>query len=293
MKGWLVVNGYLNSPKFEEIYRWLIEAAKNQGIELRRITNDQLSSILPISSDRVSWRELPDFVLFWDKDINLARALEREGFRLYNSAEAIEICDDKALTFIKLKGLDIKMPKTFCAPMTFEKEYRDYTFVLQIEGNIGYPMIIKENQGSFGEQVYLVNNYYEAVEKIKEIGHHRFIMQEYIESSKGRDIRINVVGNKVVTAMERINKDDFRANITNGGNMKRYVPTNEQKKMAIQVCKELGLTFAGVDIMFGKDEEPVLCEVNSNAHFKNIYDCTGVNVADKIMEYINRDCNGE
>ena len=56
--------------------------------------------------------------------------------------------------------------------------------------------------------------------------------------------------------------------------------------MALKVCRELKLDFAGVDIMFGKQGEPVLCEVNSNAHFKNIYDCTGVNVADEIMEYI-------
>ena len=181
------------------------------------------------------------------------------------------------------------MPKTYVAPMTFDKEYKDYTFLLQVEGNLGYPMIIKENKGSFGEQVYMVNNYYEAVEKIKSIGHHEFIMQEYIESSKGKDIRIHVVGGKVVTAMERVNENDFRANITNGGVMKPYNPTKEQMDMAIEVCGKLKLDFAGVDIMFGKTGEPILCEVNSNAHFRNIYDCTGVNVADEIMKLIEND----
>ena len=62
--------------------------------------------------------------------------------------------------------------------------------------------------------------------------------------------------------------------------------TKEQAQMAIDVCRELNLDFAGVDIMFGKEGEPVLCEVNSNAHFKNIYDCTGVNVAESILDYI-------
>ena len=162
----------------------------------------------------------------------------------------------------------------------------DYTFLLQVEGSLGYPMVIKENKGSFGEQVYLVNSYYEAVDKIKEIGHHEFIMQEFIESSKGKDVRIHVVGDEIVTAMERVNENDFRANITNGGKMKKYTPTKEQAQMAIDVCRELNLDFAGVDIMFGKEGEPVLCEVNSNAHFKNIYDCTGVNVAESILDYI-------
>lgn len=286
MQGWLIVNGYLKSEKFEEIYRWLIDAAEKEGMKLRKIPNDQLDSILPANPRETNWASRPDFVLFWDKDVKLARLLEREGFRVFNSAEGIEACDDKALTFIKLKNKNIEMPKTFIAPMTFDKEYKDYTFVLQVQGSLGYPMVIKENKGSFGEQVYLVENYYDAVEKIKSIGHDEFIMQEYIESSKGRDVRIHVVGDRVVTAMERRNENDFRANVTNGGKMKMYTPTKEQEEMAVEVCRELGLDFAGVDIMFGKENKPILCEVNSNAHFKNIFDCTGVNVAEHIMKYI-------
>lgn len=291
--GWLVVNGYLRSEKFEEIYQWLVEAARKKECELRIIPNDQLDSILPISPKKVSWKSRPDFVIFWDKDVKLAKMLEAEGFLVFNKAEAIETCDDKALTFLWLKNKDINMPVTFCAPMTFDKEYKDFTFVLQVEGSLGYPMIIKENKGSFGEQVYMVKNYYDAVEKIKKIGHCDFIMQEYIESSKGRDVRIHVVGDKVVTSMKRVNENDFRANITNGGRMEKYEPTNQQKEMALTVCRELGLDFAGVDIMFGKEDEPILCEVNSNAHFKNIFDCTGVNVAEKIVEYIIEKISGK
>lgn len=285
-KGWLVVNGYLQSKKFEEIYCWLERAAQSRGCQLRKIANDQLDSILPISMGKTEWRQRPEFVLFWDKDVRLARTLEAEGFRVFNCAEGIEACDDKALTFIKLKNTDIKMPKTFAAPMTFDKNYKDYTFLLQVERSLGYPMVIKENKGSFGEQVHLIHSYEEGVETIQKIGHCDFIMQEFVEASRGKDVRIHVVGDNVVTAMERTNEKDFRANITNGGTMKPYEPTKAQKEMAIKVCKALKLDFAGVDILFGKDEEPILCEVNSNAHFKNIYDCTGVNVADEIVKYI-------
>ena len=284
--GWLIVNGYLNSPKFDEIYKWVVDAANKQDCQMRIIPNDQLNSILPISSGATDWKVRPDFVLFWDKDVRLARMLEAEGFRVFNSADAIETCDDKALTFIKLKNTDIKMPKTFSAPMTFSKEYSDYTFLLQVEKTIGYPMIIKENNGSFGEQVYKADDFEQALDIINSFGHSDFIMQEMIEASKGRDIRIHVVGDEIVTAMERTNENDFRANITNGGTMKAYEPNEEQKDMAKKVCRELGLDFAGVDIMFGENGEPILCEVNSNAHFKNIFDCTGVNVADSIIKYI-------
>lgn len=286
MFGWLVVNGYLQSDKFNEIYDWLINAAEKKGCRLRKITNDQLDSILKISSGLTDWREKPDFVLFWDKDVRLAKLLEMEGFRVFNNADAIEACDDKALTFIRLKNTDIAMPKTYIAPMTFDKEYKDYTFVMQVQKSLGYPMVIKENKGSFGEQVYLVNNYREAIEVIKRIGHCNFIMQEFVEASIGKDVRIHVVGDKIVTAMKRENKHDFRANITNGGEMKVCKPNDLQCEMAKKVCRYLGLDFAGVDIMYGKNDEPILCEVNSNAHFKNIYECTNVNVAEYIIDYI-------
>ena len=70
--------------------------------------------------------------------------------------------------------------------------------------------------------------------------------------------------------------------------MKPYQPEQAQKAMAQEVCRCLNLDFAGVDILFGENDEPVLCEVNSNAHFKNIYDCTGVNVADAIISHVLR-----
>lgn len=284
--GWLVVNGYLVSEKFDEIYRWLIQAAERQGAALKKLSNDCLTSMLPVSSGETLQWEKPDFVLFLDKDVKLAKMLEAEGLPVFNCASAIETCDDKALTYIRLKNTSVKMPKTFVAPMTFEKSYRDYRFLLPIQETLGYPMVIKENKGSFGEQVYLVNNYEEAVNKIRGIGHDGFLMQEFVESSRGSDVRIHVVGDRVVTAMKRSNLTDFRANITNGGTMEAWNPTKEQEKMAVEVCRKLRLDFAGVDILFGKDGEPLLCEVNSNAHFKNIYDCTGVNVADAIMEHI-------
>ena len=71
--------------------------------------------------------------MFWDKDVNLARMLEREGFRVFNNADGIEACDDKALTFIRLKNKNIKMPKTFIAPMTFDKEYKDILFYFRLK----------------------------------------------------------------------------------------------------------------------------------------------------------------
>lgn len=288
MNGWLIVNRFLYTGKFSELYTWLIEAAGKAGSDLTLLTNDRFlirtdTGDVTCADESAAW---PDYVIFWDKDICLARALEAKGLRLYNRSDAIEACDDKSLTAAYLAG-KVKMAKTFTLPFTYEHlGYNNLDFLDNLEAELDYPFIIKECFGSFGAQVYLAKSHGEAVNILNNTGGRPCIAQEYIGTGRGRDIRINVVGDKCVASMLRYNDEDFRANITAGGHMKEYSPTDDQCRMALKVCRELKLDFAGVDILFGVDDEPVLCEVNSNAHFRSIYDCTGINVADAIINHI-------
>ena len=252
-----------------------------------------ISSTVKTSSDifcsvqsRFSEYELPDFGIFWDKDILLASRLEKLGLRLFNSSQSIEACDDKGQTAIALVEGGIRTPKTFLSPKAYPTfGCTDMSFLRKAEEELGYPMIIKENRGSFGQQVHLVQNAYDAEVLIASFKEHPFIMQEYIKESAGRDVRINVVGGRVVASMYRYNDNDFRSNITNGGSMKSFTATKEQEDLAIAATKALGLDFAGVDVLFGK-EGPIICEVNSNPHFKTTLECTGINMAEHIIRYI-------
>lgn len=284
---WLVVNGFIESEKFRQIFAWLVKAAEKQGCMLELKTNTQLLPELVMGkTDLLSQYRRPQFVIFWDKDIRLARLLEKLGLRLFNSAQSIEICDDKARTYLELLDQKIQMPKTIIAPKTFRQEgYEKLDFLMQVQRQLGFPMVVKECFGSFGQQVWLVNDEKELSERVRGIKNRPFLFQEYIASSKGNDIRIQMVGKKAVAAMHRYHASDFRANITNGGSMERYEPDETQLQLARKVMETLRLDFAGVDILFGKQGQPVLCEVNSNAHFVNIWKCTGVNTADEIISY--------
>ena len=287
MKGILVINEFLRTNKFNEIHNWLLEAAKRQNIELQIKTNAEI--MIDIAGNSKPQEErVADFVLFWDKDIKLAYYLEQLGYPVFNSSKAIEICDNKALTHLTLMNAGLPMPRTIVAPYTFANiGYTNYIFLDNIAKSLSFPIIIKESFGSFGQQVYLAKNKEELKQKVKKLGTKSMIFQEYIASSYGRDIRLQVVGNKVVAAMYRYSEEgDFRANVTIGGKMKPYQPTMTECDLAIRCCEIIGLDFAGVDILFGEQGEPILCEVNSNAHFKNIYDCTGVNAADYIISHI-------
>ena len=269
MKGILAVNHFLNTAKFSELHNHLVEAAEKENIEFEIKTNLELATYSPEC----------DFVLFWDKDINLARRLEKQGLPLFNSADSIEKCDDKARTYIELSGI-VPQPKTLIAPKTYFKA--DFTeFVDRAIEILGLPLVFKECFGSFGEQVFLCKTKDEIISRITE---RPFILQEFIASSAGRDKRIEVVGGRVIAAMERFNESDFRSNVTNGGKMRPCEPSQAECDIAIAACEKLGLTFGGVDLLEGG----IVCEVNSNAHIINIMNCTGIDIAAEIFKEIKR-----
>lgn len=282
MNAWLVVNSFMKTEKFVSLYEMLSVAFKNKGVNL--IIKKAQDISLEVNKEI---KDKPDFAIFWDKDIYLAERLESNGVKLFNNSRAVLLCDNKILMYQELAKANIRIPRTFIAPKTFEGlNYSDRSFVKDVIKEIGLPLVIKEAYGSFGEQVYLANNEKEIDEIIDKIGYKDFLMQEYIVSSKGRDIRVNVVGNKAVISMLRENRNDFRSNISNGGTGSLYEPKQEYLDLAVSAAKALGLDFAGVDVMFGPNDEPIICEVNSNPQFKSTLTATGVNLADYIVDYI-------
>ena len=312
-KGWLIVNEYLDTEKFLEIRKLFLKSAEKLNVKLSVYTNADF--VVDLSDAVVKSRAFdegePEFIIFYDKDIVLASALEKMGYRLYNSTESIEVCDSKVKSAERIakynlnsKGDEAKilMPKTYKVPFSYEnigiKDNYSFEFLEHIErdlceaknGDIGYayPIIIKESNSSFGMGVHLAGSREEAIKLICEYGNKECLIQEFMSYSSGRDYRLQMVGDRCVCAMMRSNDNDFRANITNGGVMSEYVPTDEDIALARNVMECLKLDFAGIDIMHDKAGRTVFLEANSNAHFKNIYDLTGVNAADKMIEYILR-----
>ena len=310
-QGWLIVNEYLDTEKFLEIRKLFLSGAEKKNVKLTVYTNADFAVDLSgaVVKSRAFDESEPQFIIFYDKDITLAAALEKMGYRLYNSADAIDVCDSKVKTATRISEYNLNcrddeakilMPKTYKVPFTYEnigiKDSYSFDFLEYVEKDLceagegalsdAYPMVIKESNSSFGMGVHLAGSREEAVKLICEYGNKECIIQEYLSYSSGRDYRLQMVSDKCVCAMMRSNENDFRANITNGGKMSEYKPTDEDLSLARNVMKCLKLDFAGIDIMHDKSGRTVFLEANSNAHFKNIYDLTGINAAEKMIEYI-------
>ena len=310
-QGWLIVNEYLDTEKFLEIRKLFLSGAEKKNVKLTVYTNADFAVDLSgaVVKSRAFDEGEPEFIIFYDKDIALASALEKMGYRLYNSADAIDVCDSKVKTATRISEYNLNcrgdeakilMPKTYKVPFSYEnigiKDSYSFDFLDYVEKDLceagegalsdAYPMVIKESNSSFGMGVHLAGSREEAVKLICEYGNKECIIQEYLSYSSGRDYRLQMVSDKCVCAMMRSNENDFRANITNGGKMSEYKPTDEDLSLARNVMKCLKLDFAGIDIMHDKSGRTVFLEANSNAHFKNIYDLTGINTAEKMIEYI-------
>ena len=282
--GWIIYNGSLVSEKFIDQAQLVAEAAERAGVETRVMKNND--AMMDLSTEM----ELPDFAVMLDKDILLGYFLKSRGVPVYNDPAIIDLCDNKAKQYIALSSAGLPMPATIIAPKVYPSfSIRDSGYFERVLERFRLPMIIKEGHGSFGMKVYLIETVEQFYEKVDSLRGIDYLFQEFIESSRGRDIRVNIVGETIVAAMYRESKTDFRANITNGGEAFPIELTDEQKVLALAAARATGAIFAGVDLLFDVAEQPLVCEVNAAAHIRNILNVTGINVADAMIAYILED----
>lgn len=281
MKGVLLKNHFLSGEHFASVEKLFVDAAEKMGLSL------SVKTAIDYLRDDLTASDVGDFVIFWDKDVLLARRLSALGIPVFNSAEAVRLCDNKGETALALAAHGISTPKTIIAPMTFEGVgYTKTDFVEKVCAFLGFPLVIKESYGSFGAQVYLIHSLSEALERVAIIGSRPFVFQAFVSESFGRDVRACVVGDRVVAAMLRTGKNgDFRSNIGAGGQGESFLLPAEGERLAIAAARAVGADFAGVDLLFCADGFTV-CEVNSNPQFVGTLRYTGVNMAEHILAYI-------
>ncbi|ANU25656.1 ATP-grasp domain-containing protein [Planococcus versutus] len=281
---WVIYNGSLVSDKFADQARLVAGAAERAGITVKIMKNYETIMDLSVNLS------IPDFAVLLDKDILLGYFLKSRGVPVYNDPAVIDLCDNKATQYVQLAAQNLPMPRTIVAPKVYPSfSIKDSGYFEKVIDRLTLPMIIKEGHGSFGMKVYLIETKAQFYEKVESLRGVDFVFQEFIETSRGRDIRVNIVGGKIVAAMYRHSETDFRANITNGGVASPITLTSSQQQLALTAAHAVGAIFAGVDLLFGENDEPLVCEVNAAAHIRNILNVTGINVADAMIAYILED----
>ena len=283
MKGVILTNPYDTYAVQQRKVARMQQELTALGVDVSVISNDTF--VTEIDSGKVNCHLNADFVLFFDKDKYTGEMLTKRGLRLFNSAKATAICDDKMLTHITLANHGIPMPDTLPGALCYNPAGVISDEYLQIAiDKLGLPMIVKQCYGSYGEQVYLVSSKQELKALLSEIKTKAYLLQHFEEQSRGRDMRVIVIGGKVQCAMLRENNQDFRSNVAHGGIASAVEVPKAIASMCEKTAKVIGLDYCGIDVLLG--DKPKICEVNSNAMFEAMEQVTGVNVAKLYANHI-------
>ncbi len=219
---------------------------------------------------------LPKVALIRGYNNALMDYLEKHGTLLVNKFKGVNIARDKYLTFKFAKENNIKHPDTLSL------DNQNFTEIKKI---LGIPFVLKDRNGSRGEKCFLISNNMDFLNIIEKYKDTSFILQKYIEGSKGKDARIYIVGEKIVDCILReSDNSDFRSNLNLGGNARKYAIPEEIKNQAIAIAKKLDLSIVSVDYLIDKGKY-ILCEINTNAGFI-AFKKLGYNMQDIIMNFI-------
>lgn len=271
----------------------LVESFANKGIEARMCHPDDFDIIVDRDIHRgIKYKgedlELPKLVLvrlgagILPFQLAVVRHFEQAGVPCINGSLPIETVKDKLRSSQILSRSGIPIPNTMMVRLPIDDGL--------VENNIGFPCVVKVVTGSYGEGVYLCErkrDYKKLMEFVDNLGNKKtMIVQEYLKYRPGEDLRVLVIGGKVIGAMRRTAPEgDFRANITNGGTGENFPVTEEIDYIARETAKALGLDIAGVDLLFDSRGFRV-CEANSNPGFRGFEEYCGVDVADLITDYV-------
>ncbi|MEO0880198.1 MAG: 30S ribosomal protein S6--L-glutamate ligase [Pseudomonadota bacterium] len=274
-------------------HRRLVEAAETRGHEIDVI--DHLRCAINVTSHRPSVRYRGEKLPLYDAVIPrigasvtyfgtaVLRQFEVMGVYPVNESVAITRSRDKLRSLQLLARKGVGLPVTIFAHRTSNPEE-----IIEMAG--GAPVVIKLLEGTQGIGVVLGETQKGAESIIQAFGgvNTNILVQEFIKEAGGEDIRCLVVGGKVVAAMRRKGKEgDFRSNIHRGGTAEKAKITPQERSTAIMAAKIMGLNVCGVDLLRA-NHGPVVMEVNSSPGLEGVENATGLDVAGKIIEFIEK-----
>lgn len=211
----------------------------------------------------------------------VVRQFEMMGVWALNESVAIVRSRDKLRSLQILSKHGIGLPVTAFANDTSRAEE-----LIQMVG--GAPVIIKLLEGTQGVGVVLGETHDSAKSVIQAFRGAKvdILVQEFIKEAEGADIRCFVIDGKVVAAMKRQGPEgEFRSNLHRGGSAEKIRITPEERSTAVRAAKHLGLNVCGVDLL-RSNHGPVVMEVNSSPGFEGIEKATNIDIAGKIIAFI-------
>lgn len=285
----LIYPGFQNEAKKYQ-YNRLIEEFNKKGISIDKLKVDEQYTSVINGNVNIDVKKY-DFCIQLVKDKYINEQLCKNGIRSFNSYNAIENCDDKMMTYVILSNKNINLPRTILGSINFgveniKEDNKNEEFKKYVETTLNYPFITKKCNSKGGRDIYKINSRNEFDDICNKLSGSQYLFQQFIPENIGKDIRVVVVGKKVVGSFMRINENDYRSNISLGGKAVPYEVSNEYKEIAEKVANELELDYCSVDFFMSNENNPIVCEVNADPAICDIEELSGKNVAGIFVDYV-------
>ncbi|MBR4686296.1 MAG: ATP-grasp domain-containing protein [Candidatus Methanomethylophilaceae archaeon] len=222
-----------------------------------------------VTTDTMDIEDAPEIVISRIRDSDLVSQLEDYGSTVFNKSSVCRICNDKSFTYSFVKSLGIPI-----LPFSFPGQ--------QLPP--GPPWVVKSCIGHGGSEVFKAENEKEVSEYCDRLDGRKPIVQQFA-SSPGRDLRVYVLGGRIIASVMRSSDSDFRANFKLGGKAELVEPPAEVVDIVRRIVPELMADFIGIDFVFG-DGKVYLNEIEDVVGTRMLYSLTDLDPARMYMEYV-------
>ncbi|WP_274362810.1 ATP-grasp domain-containing protein [Paenibacillus thermotolerans] len=277
--GWLIYNRE-DAEKNRSYISWMLEEAESLNADLRLLLKEQLSFGVRSGKLFVAYLgkpvDVPKFAIVRNIDELFTEQLESMGVKVYNNSFVSKIANNKAATYQYLAQHRIPVPDTL---FIRKKEFNPAAL-----GDFAFPMILKDVAGRGGSQVYKVDGPEELTQLIDRLQEGAFVLQQMMKP--GKDVRVFVVGTKIIAAIVRESKQDFRANYSLGGSSSVYRLSNEETELVNRIIGLFSFGMAGIDFMFDDNDRLVFNEIEDVVGSRTLSLNTDINIVREYLQFI-------
>ncbi len=291
MIGWLIYR-QADIEKNKRYIQFYMEEGLKRNMDIRLVVLEELNFGVKAGKWFVSGRygeiTYPDFAVCRTINPLLSKQLEVMGIPVFNNSKVAEICNDKARTYQYVASLGISMP---------DSEFCRYSHLEDRLSVISGPTVVKAVAGHGGNQVYLLEPGSSTEVELAKKGILRCLngadaVIQPLTGSKHQDLRVYVIGKKIIGCVLRTAREGFKSNFSLGGEVKSYTLSPEETHLVNRIVNLFDFGLVGIDFIIGDDGELIFNEIEDVVGARMLYQCTDINLVGLYLDYIRSKIKG-
>jgi len=277
MNGWLIYTK-ADSIRNKSYINWFIDEAKKQAIHVTLLLREDISigidqnkQVIYANGEKIR----ADFAVVRTMDPLLNKQLEQMGITVFNKTLISETFNHKAYGYLAIRKLGIPVPETYFFPGKITPSALPLDF----------PFVAKTGNGKGGKQVAMLHNQKEW-EAYRQSLTEDYVLQSSQHIQPGRDLRVFVIGTKIIAAVLRENSNDFRANYSLGGTASLYMLNETEKRTIHKIINAYDFGLVGIDFMFTESGEFIFNEIEDAVGSRTLSKLSDINILEEYVTYI-------